>query len=251
MTAPANNMRSLDRAFDVLDTLQSSNQPLRLSEVARNADLHIATVQRILNVLVSRGFASRTGVGYTAGPAALAVAHAFLMSNPVSALSHQVLQQLAAITQLTASLYVRVEDSRVLVSRVEGKNPLSYVLPVGERLPLHLGGAGKVILAELNGDERTKILDSIDDTEIADSPIPDRAVLLDQLDAIRTSGYAVSVSERLDGIASVTAPVRTQDGQLAAVLGVTGPETALTATTLDEVISEVRRAASFLGSRLP
>ena len=113
------------------------------------AYLHIATSQRILNVLVARGYAARTGDTYTAGPAALAVAHAFMVTNPLSLLSQTTLQQLATITGYTASLYVRVEDSRVLIARVESENPLSYVLPVGERLPLYLGGAGKLFLAEV------------------------------------------------------------------------------------------------------
>lgn len=149
MTAPASNMRSLDRSFDVLDALQRAKHPIRLADVARASGLHIATAQRIVNVLVARGYAARIGDGYTAGPASLAVAHAYLVSNPLSALAQPVLQQLATNTGYAASLYVRVEYSRVLIARVESDHPLSYVLPVGERLPLHLGGAGKIFLAEL------------------------------------------------------------------------------------------------------
>ncbi len=81
MAVPTNNMRSLDRAFDVLGVLQDAKQPLRLSEVARHASLHVATVQRILGVLLDRGYAARIGDTYTAGPAALAVAHAFMVTN--------------------------------------------------------------------------------------------------------------------------------------------------------------------------
>ncbi len=81
MAAPTNNMRSLDRAFDVLGVLQEAKQPLRLSEVARHSSLHVATVQRILGVLLERGYAARIGDTYTAGPAALAVAHAFMVTN--------------------------------------------------------------------------------------------------------------------------------------------------------------------------
>ena len=60
MAVPTNNMRSLDRAFDVLGVLQDAKQPLRLSEVARHASLHVATVQRILGVLLDGPTFDRT-----------------------------------------------------------------------------------------------------------------------------------------------------------------------------------------------
>ena len=251
MTSPATTMRSLDRAFDVLATLQSAAQPLRLSEVARGTGLHIATTQRILNVLLARGYAFRSGDGYTAGPAALALAHTFVLTNPISVLAQPILQQLATTTRLTASLYVRLEFSRILVGRVEGASPLSYVLPIGDLLPLHVGGAGKTFLAEMDTEERDAALAGVSEVRRADGSAVDRDALLEELDAIRREGYAVSVSERLVGIAAVTAGVRDPDGRLAAVLGVTGSDTDLTPDVVGQLVPEVRRAAASLGSRLP
>ncbi|MDF3305754.1 IclR family transcriptional regulator [Rhodococcus sp. T2V] len=251
MAAPTNNMRSLDRAFDVLGVLQDAKQPLRLSEVARHASLHVATVQRILGVLLDRGYAARIGDTYTAGPAALAVAHAFMVTNPLSVLAQPTLQQLAANTGFTASMYVRVENSRVLIARVESEHPLSYVLPVGERLPLYLGGAGKTILAHLDAEEVETILAGIGDVPLAGGGTLRKDELPAQLDKIRSDGFAVSVSERLFGIVSVTAPVRAADGTLVAVLGVTGPTDALDDAQIAHLIPEVRRAATTLGARVP
>ncbi|MFC9551423.1 IclR family transcriptional regulator [Rhodococcus sp. NPDC056960] len=251
MTTPTSNMRSLDRAFDVLGVLQEAKQPLRLSEVARHSGLHVATVQRILGVLLERGYAARIGDTYTAGPAALAVAHAFMVTNPLSVLAQPTLQQLAASTGFTASMYVRVETSRVLIGRVESDNPLNYILPIGERLPLYLGGAGKTILAEMDAGEIDAILAPAGDITLAGGASISKADLLAQLDKIRSDGFAVSVSERLFGIASVTAPVRAVDGTLVAVIGVTGPVDALTDAQIEHLIPEVRRAATSLGTRVP
>jgi IclR family acetate operon transcriptional repressor len=251
MSSPNPNMRSLERAFDVLAVLQTAKKPLRLSEVARGAGLHIATVQRILNVLVERGFAARAAEAYTAGPAALAVAHAFMVTNPLGVLAQQTLQLLAAKTSCTASLHVRVEHTRVVIARVESGSPLSYVLPVGERLPLHLGGAGKTFLAELPVEEIDAILDEVGTITLASGAVQSPAEIKAELQKIRSDGYAVAVSERLYGIASIVAPVRTVDGTLAAVLGITAPAERMTERQVAELVPEVRRAASTLGSRLP
>ncbi|AQT81579.1 IclR family transcriptional regulator [Mycolicibacterium litorale] len=244
-------MRSLDRSFDLLDVLQAAKQPMRLAEIARASRLHIATAQRIVNVLVARGYVARSNDGYTAGPAALAVAHAYLVSNPLSTVAQPVLQQLATTTGFTASVYVRVEHSRVLVARIESEHPLSYVLPVGERLPLHLGGAGKIFLAEMSNDERTLALADVADVRFAGGGMLSRAEFEQQLDEIREAGFAFSVSERLVGIASITAPVRSTDGSLQAVLGVTGPADSIDEDTRASLIAEVRRAAAAFGARIP
>ena len=250
MTAPS-NMRSLDRSFDVLNVLQNAHQPLRLAEISRASDLHIATTQRIINVLVARGFADRVGDGYTAGPAALAVAHAYLVTNPLSIYAQPVLQQLATTTGYTASLYVRVESSRVLIARVESEHPLSYVLPVGERLPLHLGGAGKIFLADMGPDDVDAALAGIESIRLASGDTVAVDQLKTTLTRIRDDGYAVSVSERNIGVSSVMAPVRDPDDTLVGVLGVTGPADSIDATTKTTLIAEVRRAATALGARVP
>jgi IclR family acetate operon transcriptional repressor len=244
-------MRSLERAFDVLAVLQTAKKPLRLSEVARGAGLHIATVQRILNVLVERGFAARAAETYTAGPAALAVAHAFMVTNPLGVLAQQTLQLLAAKTLCTASLHVRVEHTRIVIARVESGAPLSYVLPVGERLPLHLGGAGKTFLAELPTAEVDAILDEVGTITLASGAVQSRADIKAELKKIRSDGYAFAVSERLYGIASIVAPVRTVDGTLAAVLGITAPADGMAERQLAALIPEVRNAAITLGQRIP
>ena len=251
MATPVSNMRSLDRAFDLLAVLQSAKQPLRLSEIARKSGLHIATGQRILNVLVDRGYAARTGDFYTAGPAALAVAHAFMVTNPLSLMAQTTLQQLAATTGFTASLYVRVEDSRVLVARVESASPLSYVLPVGERLPLYLGGAGKVFLAEMTTADVSAILPDAETIRLASGKTTSPPELIAELEKIRDEGHAFSVSERSFGIASIAAPVRSSDATTVAVLGITGPADEFVEPQIARLTTEVRRAAVALGARIP
>jgi hypothetical protein len=56
------------------------------------------------------------------------------------------LEDLPKEAGLAASLFVRTGISRAVIARVEGSNPLRYELPIGKRLPLHVG-AGKVLAA--------------------------------------------------------------------------------------------------------
>ena len=114
-----------------------------------------------------------------------------------------------------------------------------------------MAGTGKTFLAEMAPDELALALDGVDAVHHSDGSRVDRDGLMSQLETIRSDGYAVSVSERLVGIVSVTAPVRDPTGSLAAVLGLTGSESELTPDVVSRLSTEVRRAASSLGSRLP
>jgi IclR family acetate operon transcriptional repressor len=240
-------MRSLERALDVLEVLSENGRPLRLSEVARRAELHVATTQRILNVLVARGFVEQDAAGYRPGPATLPPAQSFLAGNGLAQAARPILEELAAETGMTATLYVRLGASRVLIGRVEGTAPLRYQLPIGARLPLHLG-AGKVLAAALPDEERAALIEQLGEFPLAsgDRVTPDR--FRDELDLIARRGYQTSVSERVLDAASVAAPVIVDDTVVAA-LQVTWLATDHPADAEESAVPEVRRAAAAIAAR--
>ncbi|WP_405784468.1 IclR family transcriptional regulator [Streptomyces sp. NBC_01378] len=247
--APASAMRSLDRAFDVLAVLEDTRQPLRLSDVARRADLHVATTQRILNVLIDRGYAAKDDTSYVAGPAAVATAHAFLVNNRLSQVALPVLQELAATVGQAASLYIRVGLARILIARVQSRNPLRYQLPIGEKLPLHLG-AGKALAAWLPDSELHTLIEQVTPfTRISGEHITAKD-LEDDLHQVRKDGYALSISERVLDVTAVSAPIR-RGGDVLGALSITGTGSELSEADHTRLISEVRRAADEIATRCP
>ncbi|MBI0293987.1 IclR family transcriptional regulator [Streptomyces sp. PRKS01-29] len=248
-TPAASPMRSVDRAFDVLSVLEDTRHPLRLSEVARRSGLHVATAQRILNVLIDRGYAVKEETGYVAGPAAVATAHAFLVNNRLSQVALPVLQELAATTGMTSTLYVRVGLARVLIARVEGLNPLRYQLPIGEKLPLHLG-AGKSLAAWLPEEERDAYIDSVTPFTRISGERVSAEDLRGELQRAKDDGHAVSLSERVLDVTAISAAIHRGEQTLGA-LSVAGPSSDLPTADHPRVITEVRRAADAIAARCP
>ncbi|GAB3440987.1 IclR family transcriptional regulator [Actinophytocola sediminis] len=246
---PVSTMRSLERAIDVLEVLEAAKTPLRLSELARRAGLHVATTQRILGVLEARGRVAQDGAGYRTGVSMLFGAHAYLATDPVAVAAPLVLQQLAAATGLTASVFVRAGQSRAVVARIEGRNPLRYVLPIGQRLPLHLG-AGKVIAAYLEPVELDALLADVGERALASGRRSTVEEFRAELAVIREQGWAMAVDERVVGATSITAPVLGGDQRCTTavqVSGRTGDETLRDPAALSV---EVRQAAAALATRL-
>jgi DNA-binding IclR family transcriptional regulator len=246
----SSNMRSLERAIDVLEVLDGSTQPLRLSEIARRAGLHIATTQRILQVLEARGRVERDDAGgYRAGLALLFGAHAYLASSPLVAAARPVLQDLAAATGLTSSLFARTGFSRAVISRIEGSAPMRYVLPTGERLPLTLG-AGKVLAAYLEPAELKEALRVEANLNPAVGHRPSDDEFYTEIKQIRHDGYSYSSQGRAIGVASVAAPILDAHGTCVAGVQVAGSILDVTEEDIPRLSIEVRRAASAIAERI-
>lgn len=236
-------MRSLERAIDVMAVLERARRPVRLSEVARLAKLHVATTQRILTVLEQRGYVAHETGGYTVGVTALSLGHGYLMTNWLSKIAVPVLQELADATGLTSSLSVPVDRSLILVARIKGSSPLRYQLPVGERLPIHVG-AGRIAAAFLAEPDLEQLLDEVTPIHLASGETVSKAAFVQQLRAIREQGYVTSVNQRVLGAASVAAPILDMKGTLIAVLQISGLVDDVREADLGRHVGEIARAAS-------
>lgn len=243
-------MRSLERALEVLGVLEESRKPMRLTDVARTSGLHIATAQRILGVLERFGYVTQERGGFTIGVTALANAHAYLVTSTMPQVAGPVLRELAEATGLTASISVPVDLRRVLIARVDGATPLRYQLPVGQRLPIHLG-TGRVVAAHLPEEQLQQLIDEVIPFAMANGEVIDEAGFRRTLERVRDQGYATSQSERVPGAASVGAPILDADRGLVALLQVSGHVENVDQAQIGRYVDELGRAALAIKHMLP
>jgi len=160
-----------------------------LGELVADTGQPRATCHRLAHALQAHGL-TRLGVderwelGHRLGELAGRTGDAAL-----AAAAAPPLQRLVDQTGESAQLYVERDGQRVCVVAVESAQSLRTIVPVGAALPLDRGSAGQV----LSGAPST----------------------------VRR-GWAESVEEREKGVASVSAPVRS-DGTVVAAVSVSGP----------------------------
>ena len=236
------SVRSVERTLDLLMILEQSGRPVRLTDLARATGIHKATTQRLLGVLERRGLVDKDSGRYRVGLAAVPLAHAFFMENDLTKAALPMVQELAVATEETVSIFVRLGFSRVVVQRVQGKHPLRYQMPIGYRLPLHLG-AGKVLAASLPQEELREMLAQVGEIRRATGEVWPKGPFLAELEKIREQGFAVSINERTIGAASVAAPITRADGTTIAALAVVGPTESVALERIPQLSVEVRRAA--------
>jgi IclR family acetate operon transcriptional repressor len=242
------SMRSLERALQLLDALEEAGGAVNITHLAKVCRLSRATVQRILSVLAQYGYVKKRQRQYWLGAAVLPLAHAFMIGDALTRITLPVLQELADVTEETASLFVRQGFKRILVQRIDGRHPLRFVLPIGQGLPLHVG-SGKVLAAALPDRELDRLVETMGEITLASGKPLTREDFLQDIAAIRKRGYSISNSERTLGIFSIAAPVRDGDGTTLAAVVVTGTSERLTPERIEALSLQVRAAAKAIGQR--
>lgn len=241
-------VRSVERALDILGVLERAGQPMGLAEVARATNLPKATTQRLLSVLERRDFVQRERGFYRLGPGTITLAGAFLTGSSLLRAALPILEQMALHSGETVSLQVRRGFDRVVVQRVQSHHSLGYNLQIGQRLPLHLGAAGKLLCAAMPPEEMDQFLSQIRDVRRTGGEVLSIEQFLTELDGIRNQGHAVSRGEREAGVVSVAAAVSKPGGGVLAVTAITGPAHRMSEQKIEQLSWEVRQAAQAIGA---
>jgi DNA-binding IclR family transcriptional regulator len=198
----------LDKAMEVLGSLEGG--PAGLAELVDRTGLPRATAHRLAVALEHHGLVRRDDDGrFCLGLRLIGLGHEAAESVPVWAAARPALTWLHEQTGESVQLYVRDGDARVCVESIESAKELRTIVPVGARLPLAVGSAGRILRGEG-----------------ADRP------------------WVQSVGEREDGVASVSAPLRDRSGRVVAAVSVSGPLQRTTRKPGDRYGQQVADAAA-------
>lgn len=215
---------TLTKAIDVLSVLMSG--PKSLSAVAKQTDLPKATIHRLLVGLGYKDLVIQTDAAgtYALGPGCLRLAEAATKDGGgLSGVAMPVLERVWAETDETVTLHVRVGYQRLCVTEIISRGPLRYVSGVGSSAPLHVGSAGKVLLAFLTPAEQRDVLAKLESDGSSPSSPAEREELRAELAKVRRQGWAASFGERVPGAGAVSAPVFAGEGPLLGALSLLGP----------------------------
>ena len=199
----------LDKAVLVLEAVHGG--ATSLAGLTERTGLSRATAHRLAVALEVHRLLARDGDGrwrIGSRPAELATGD----GDRVLERAPAVLARLRDVTGESAQHYRRHGDRRRCVAVAERGSGLRDTVPVGSALPLTAGSAAQVLLAWTPED-----------------PLVTRAAFTARtLADVRRRGWAHSVAEREQGVASVSAPVRGPGGAVVAAVSVSGPLERLT-----------------------
>lgn len=206
----------LSRGLAVLASFDARHRAQTLSEIASRASLPVATAHRMVGELEQWGaLVRRADNKYVIGRRIWDLGLLAPIQTGLREVAEPFLLDVFAATSATVHLAVR-EDTQVLyLDRLSGLESVPVVSKVGSRLPLHATGVGKVLLAYAPDDVRERVLRSME--RITPHTIVNARLLGDQLERVRSQGYATTIEEMTLGACSVAVPVEGPHGVVAAL----------------------------------
>ena len=209
------------RALALMAAFDGAHRRLTLSEIARRAEIPVATAHRLVAELEDWGALARQSSGhYVVGRRIWDLGLLAPVQTGLRDMASPFLHDLYAATRATVHLAVRDDAAVLYVDRLAGHASVPVVSKVGSRLPLHATGVGKVLLAYAPADVQRHTLRNLD--RVTAHTIVHAGVLSSQLVRARRDGYATTVEEMTLGACSVAVPIFTQHAVVAA-LGVVVP----------------------------
>lgn len=251
VTTKSISIRSLDRAFDIIETFTFKEPLLSLVEIADRTKLPLATVHRILHTIMERGYIEKdkkTGK-YKLGMEFIRVGGIVVQSVDLVSIATPFLEELAKTTELNVNLSVYDRGKALCLINIESFHRFGYEVKVGQKLPIYAGALSKVIFAHLNEEEIQQIISQ--DLELfTPETIAKKEVLLSELERIRENGYSFSKGELTLGVKAFGHPVFNYENKLAAGIAISGPEIFLKKEKESELLDELKKTAAQISKEL-
>lgn len=212
------------KALDILDCFQIE-PVLSLKEIVDITRLTRSRAMRLAGTMEARGYLiyEAQHKNFHLGPRLLTLGKVFETHHTLAALARPLLREIVKATSELASLYVIDGTERVALAREKGTHEISYTVSEGQRMALHAGAAGKVLLAFAPREIVEKVLSAKTLRRFTPGTLSDKKQLRRQLEEIRRTGYSVSAAERVSDVWSVAGPVFDHRGLICGAIGITGP----------------------------
>lgn len=242
---------ALQRGLAVLEFLSSRDESATLSEISAALKLSPASIFRITGVLESAGYLHRE----EASRRFSLTRKLFLQAQPKHegrSLVECCLPSMREVLQLTGEtvqLCCLAVDQCVVLEQLPSTYPFKYIVDLGSRVPIHCCAPGKAMAAHLTEDAQSELLHTLTMERYTDHTLTSRRVLLEELEKIKSRGYAADQGEHFEGINCVAAPLLDRHGNAVAAITIAGPSSRIHTRRIAEFGGIIKQAALVAAQR--
>jgi IclR family acetate operon transcriptional repressor len=237
----AEAVRSLERAFELLEHLADGGGELALSELTERSGLPMPTIYRLLQTLAAQGYVrQQPSKRYALGPRLIRLGDG--ASRLLGTWARPILARLVDQVGETANMAILEADEVVYVAQVPSRHSMRMFTEVGRRVQPHCTGVGKALLAQLPPDQARAILRRTNLVAHTPRTLTDLDSLLAAMVVIREQGYALDDEEQELGVRCVAVPIPGSPTPTA--ISVSGPSGRMTPETIAEIVPVMHEASA-------
>ncbi|GAB2786005.1 IclR family transcriptional regulator [Halomonas shantousis] len=212
---------ALATGLEVIQAFDHDHPRMTLTEVAAKTGMNRAKARRFLLTLHALGYVRKRQRQFELSPHVLRLGYAFLSANGYHSILQQTLEEITETLDESSSLGILDGDDVVYVARSAARHRLMAIaLSVGTRLPAGYTSMGRVLVANLNEQERRSFLERVELKAHTPHSLVDRQALGERIEQVRRDQYCILDQELDLGLRSVAVPVHTRGGRLVGAMNV-------------------------------
>jgi len=218
-SAPTTNKvdgsQSIRRAISIIRAVSKYNDSgVRLTQVAKDVNLHVATARRILHVLNQEGLIGydQSSKHYYLGIELFSLGTAANQFE-IRTTYRPALERIAEQTKETVFLNIRMGNNSLCIDRIEGSAPIRIMpYPVGTQTPLGVGSGELALIFNLPDKEIEQIL-SANEKRYRQYNAGDKSIIWQAVIEARKLKFSISRGLYIKGVGGVGWPIMSAAGQ--------------------------------------
>ena len=243
----AENVRSGERIFDLLEELAQQRGPVGLTELAAKTSLSKTTAHRLMQTLCSRQYALKTPDSrYLIGPKVIELASYHIEHLELHRVANPLLIELSTAFKMPVYLGKVIYDRVVYISIPDKDMLRDSVLDEGVGIPAYPSAIGKCIFASMSGDEFDEMLYKHPLVKYTDKTVTDPVEYKKMLKRVRADGWALDDAEFLSGDRCIAAPVYDYSGTVIAAIAMSGDPDQLSGERFNMAVESLKKTATVI-----
>lgn len=234
----------LYKAFAVLNEIASGSEKMGISDLARTLNLSKGTLHGIAQAFLDLGVITQDSYKkFSLGPTLIELGNKAFAGDDLRVSLHPYMEKLYNEFKETVFLGVCDGEKITIIEKVDSPSGLKISAPVGSRIPLVAGAAGKVFLASFSDQDLLGILrDPL--PRFTENSITGRSEYIEEIKKVRKHGYATDFEEYIQGVNAVCVPVTDIYGQTTAAIWIVGLSNALDSKKVYQALAALLRITS-------
>jgi DNA-binding IclR family transcriptional regulator len=244
--------RSVARAVAILQAFDESRIELGVTELGQLTGIDKSTVYRLLNELQKADLIEQNPETskYYLGFGLVRLAGLALHRLELTHVARPYLRELASLFQETVNLSILTDSNEIInIDGITSPRMVRNVGWIGREMPIHAVSGGKVMMAYMS-DERVDQILAGELERYTEHTITDPVRLREELEQIRQVGYGIAEEELEIGLSAAAAPIRNYEGQVAAIISVSGPVFRLPQERLIELGRATKQTADVISTQM-
>jgi len=241
--------RTIERALDTLEAFDVSST-LSLTQIGAITGQPEASLYRVLQTLQKHGYLAQHVDGSYQLTRKVLYGRVLENAETVRKLARPFLEELARRFDETASLSYSFKNHIEVLDTVQAFQAFRIANRPGRIIPPHCSAMGKSILAFQPEDAANMLLEAYGLVRRTEHTICDRQALREEIEKVRTLGWACDCEESTLGGICFGAPIFDRKGRAVAALSVSTPVQRMTPEREKQVQKSVHKAATQITAAL-